>query len=297
MNCTDVKPVLSPRTSDNVTQALRSQPIISPKLLDSVNEERTPPHSATIPNNNNLPQLISPRLSQQQQQQQQSHLNSVDVCASSNFNRSPFQNTSHHRITSSDRISTYNIDDGASTSGAMCMYPVSPKQQNIAEIASINEFGPLPISPHVNVPNSHSFNHHVPPPLPPRRREKLESDRSTVRQAPDAPELPPRDLSPPPLPPRLSLIVSCQKSNTYNEESGILRQTPAQLKLPNTSTIMMRRNSALKEGSASSDGNTSTSSSTMTLHATISIDSQDGSSVKKIQPNASSAPPINRKPR
>lgn len=63
--------------------------------------------------------------------------------------------------------------------------------------------GPLPISPHVNVPNAHSFNHQ-PPPLPPRVRKKnpIEFSHSQLRQAKDAPLLLPRDKSPPPLPPR-----------------------------------------------------------------------------------------------
>lgn len=37
---------LSPRTADIPSNACRSQPIISPKSLGCVNEERTPPHSA-----------------------------------------------------------------------------------------------------------------------------------------------------------------------------------------------------------------------------------------------------------
>ncbi|KAK4312540.1 hypothetical protein Pmani_016051 [Petrolisthes manimaculis] len=45
-----------------------------------------------------------------------------------------------------------------------------------------------------------------PPPLPPRRkREPSVGDTSPkVKQAPDAPELPPRDVSPPPIPPRIN---------------------------------------------------------------------------------------------
>lgn len=67
--------------------------------------------------------------------------------------------------------------------------------------------GPLPISPHVNVPNAHSFNH-LPPPLPPRVRKKnpIEFSHSQLRQAKDAPLLLPRDKSPPPLPPRSGLV-------------------------------------------------------------------------------------------
>lgn len=71
----------------------------------------------------------------------------------------------------------------------------------------LNEFnGPqLPISPHVNVPNVHNFNH-MPPPLPPRKRHPKKNPNdyinSQLRQAADAPILLPRDMDPPPLPPR-----------------------------------------------------------------------------------------------
>lgn len=69
-----------------------------------------------------------------------------------------------------------------------------------------NDFGPIPISPHVNVPNAHNIPPPMPPPLPPRPKRKESSGESSqssqVRQAPDAPRLPPRDISPPPLPPR-----------------------------------------------------------------------------------------------
>ncbi|EDS45471.1 ras GTP exchange factor, son of sevenless [Culex quinquefasciatus] len=72
--------------------------------------------------------------------------------------------------------------------------------------SSSGDFGPIPISPHVNVPNAHNIPPPMPPPLPPRVKRKESSGESSqssqVRQAPDAPRLPPRDLSPPPLPPR-----------------------------------------------------------------------------------------------
>ncbi|XP_031624376.1 protein son of sevenless isoform X2 [Contarinia nasturtii] len=304
MNCTDVRPILSPRNLDNVTPALRSQPIISPKLLDSVNEERTPPHSANnFTNNNNSngePPLISPRMDKLSYQQ---HQNAAGDASASNFNRSPFQNTSHHRISTSNvRNSSYGgsvYEDGASTSASV--YPASPKHTNIT--SDMHEFGPMPISPHVNVPNAHNFCAMPPPPLPPRRREKQESEAvrlAQIRQAPDAPELPPRDASPPPVPPRLSLThTSIKKSNTcniYNEEG--LREHS--LKLPNTSTIMMRRNSALREG-ASNDPNASCGSagtpSTSTLPATKSLDFPDINLAnnKFHHQNITSAPPVNRK--
>ncbi|KAA0186828.1 hypothetical protein HAZT_HAZT011552 [Hyalella azteca] len=47
----------------------------------------------------------------------------------------------------------------------------------------------------------------LPPRVPPRRRETSLGDTSPkVQQAPDAPELPPRDVTPPPLPPRTATL-------------------------------------------------------------------------------------------
>lgn len=204
INCTDAKPILSPRTSDNLTHALRSQPIISPKLLDSVNEERTPPQSANLINNNNCDApLISPRTNKLNSYQSQQSSATNDAGAT-NFSRSPFQNASSHRISATHGRSGSFYDDAsgagvsAAASTSTLKYPSSPKHSNIA--ADLSEFGPLPISPHVNVPNSHHFQHfNVPPPLPPRKREKQEAEAAIraaqIQQAPDAPELPPRDIS------------------------------------------------------------------------------------------------------
>lgn len=308
INCTDTKPILSPRNTDHVvTTALRSQPIISPKLLDSVNEERTPPPAsagfATNNNNNGDPPLISPRTDKPNSYPAQQHTG-ADGAGTSTFNRSPFQNTSHQRTASSSstavRSSIYGcisvFDDGASASSSSAT--ISPKHSNATSDIQ-QEFGPLPISPHVNVPNAHSFCHIPPPPLPPRKREKPESEAVRIaqaqnRQAADAPALPPRDVSPPPVPPRLSLthiaIKKLNACNIYNEDG--LREHS--LKLPNTSTIMMRRNSQLREGGAStSDG----SGATTPLPATKSLDLDfpNVNSANKFHANATSAPPINRK--
>lgn len=93
------------------------------------------------------------------------------------------------------------------------IFPSSPKFHN-SDLN--NDFGP-PISPHVNVPNTHNFNQ-KPPPLPPRRERRRESsvELSQIRQAPDAPVLPPRDLSPPPLPPRRNVHSI---NHNYNDSS------------------------------------------------------------------------------
>lgn len=204
-------------------------------------------------------------------------------------------------------------DDGASTSADhphQPVYPPSPKHQNTvyntSDSASVNEFGPIPISPHVNVPNTHAYNH-VPPPLPPRRRERKESDAAhlaQIQQAPDAPQLPPRDMSPPPLPPRLGLVHTAIKKtctyNSYNEE-GLLREH--NLKLPHTSTIMMRRNSAMERACKDGNGVSNNVVSSSSLPTSNSIDSttnpitpQENNPVKKFRHNVTSAP-VNRRPR
>ncbi|XP_058450191.1 protein son of sevenless isoform X2 [Malaya genurostris] len=159
-----------------------------------------------------------------------------------------------------------------------------------------NDFGP--ISPHVNVPNAHNIP--IPPPIPPRVKRKESSGESLqssqVRQAPDAPKLPPRDVSPPPLPPRNHIQshyqygdphhqLQQQQQHLYGYGSTIcdgwkypnsfskdespssssssstltrdnLNQHNQQntseqrlLMLPHTSTIMMRRNSAMDRSS------------------------------------------------
>lgn len=61
-----------------------------------------------------------------------------------------------------------------------------------SDVSIINNSGPIPISPHVNVPNYNSCNN--PPPLPPRlvRRDRKEVDAvfiAQTRQAPDAPQV------------------------------------------------------------------------------------------------------------
>ncbi|XP_035913002.1 protein son of sevenless isoform X1 [Anopheles stephensi] len=194
------------------------------------------------------------------------------------------------------------------------------------------DFGPIPISPHVNVPNTHNVLPPMPPPLPPRVKRKessIESSQSSqIRQAPDAPTLPPRDVSPPPIPPRIypqshyhfgvagqsgtTLLLNYTQSpgatvgggfpmdgtnwnhssmhaakdestssssssstltrdnlNQYNQHGGAGTTASSSsssmeqrlLMLPHTSTIMMRRNSAMDRAAKENIPNIATSSS------------------------------------
>lgn len=126
------------------------------------------------------------------------------------------------------------------------MFPSSPKLHNNSgnhHSPHSNDFGPLPISPHVNVPNAHVSHVGPAPPLPPRVRRKnpQEFSHSQIRQAPDAPQLPARDQSPPALPPRTHLNSTLSNTNTndnWNHQFNLSLHT---------STIMMRRNSALEQ--------------------------------------------------
>lgn len=80
-----------------------------------------------------------------------------------------------------------------------------------------------PISPHVNVPpNTQNFNH-MPPPLPPRRPPKKNPHdfyHSQLRQNPDAPTLMPRDIDPPPLPPRTHSSHNNNNKSNGNQSNG-----------------------------------------------------------------------------
>ncbi|XP_059616902.1 protein son of sevenless [Phlebotomus argentipes] len=218
-----VKPVLSPRDHQTACNTLptRSSPIVSPKVLPSFREDGDAP-------------TLSPRVHR-----------GGSICDQESF-RTPLQGAATTTIVrNAVRGSTASITTNADE-GQQSQLPGSPKISS----ADGADVGPLPISPHVNVPNTHTFNH-VPPPLPPRikRREPLEGAQSAqVKQAPDAPQLPPRDLSPPPLPPRHHLArAQPEAAGVYNNYSdSSVETTPKHhLMLPHTSTIMMRRNSAL----------------------------------------------------
>lgn len=107
-------------------------------------------------------------------------------------------------------------------------------------------------------------------------------------------------MSPPPLPPRLGLIHTAIKKSSacnMNNKDEVLREH--NLKLPNTSTIMMRRNSAMERASKDGNGTIATSA---TLQSSSSLDLPGPKTpldnpIKKLRQTAPVAPPINRRAR
>ncbi|ALC39547.1 Sos [Drosophila busckii] len=186
-------------------------------------------------------------------------------------NRSPF----HERHTQTQYSPTHSIASTVTLIGAG-FGDVSPTlggfYYNHEHGHGHGQSGAVPISPHVNVPTaSHLEYRAVPPPLPPRRKERTEScaDMAQKRQAPDAPTLPPRDgeLSPPPIPPRLNhSIVSGYARHSHQPKEFVSRSSS--LLLPNTSSIMIRRNSA-KQPSLDSSSATHTAAGAGTPSTTV----------------------------
>jgi son of sevenless len=200
-------------------------------------------------------------------------------------------------------ININNVNNNScSGSSNTCETRVDYMQHN----TTANDFDSIPISPHVNVPNIHNFVQ-PPPPLPPRirRRETATDQLSQQRQSADAPQLPPRDISPPPIPPRpasgihpLAYSSSCsggsasssgyhhhqhhhesqhhhhQQQYHYQQQHEITKNEQLkQLMLPNTSTIMKRRNSAIDRSfkSSATHGGGSNSSSSRSNEASPAI--------------------------
>ncbi|KAH8410197.1 hypothetical protein KR009_008114 [Drosophila setifemur] len=167
-------------------------------------------------------------------------------------NRSPFhgrmQYSPTHSIASSVALTAMG---GAGLAGE----EVSPQTGGFYyNSAHQGHTGAVPISPHVNVPTASNLEYRaVPPPLPPRRKERTEScaDMAQKRQAPDAPTLPPRDgeLSPPPIPPRLNQTIGMSYLR-HSHGQGKEFVGKSSLLLPHTSSIMIRRNSAIEKRAA-----------------------------------------------
>ncbi|XP_017859715.1 PREDICTED: protein son of sevenless [Drosophila arizonae] len=191
-------------------------------------------------------------------------------------NRSPF----HGRAAQTQYSPTHSIASTVTLIGGGGLGDVSPQlggfycNSEQSQQQGQPQPGAVPISPHVNVPAANSMEYRaVPPPLPPRRKERTEScaDMAQKRQAPDAPILPPRDgeLSPPPIPPRLNYSTAAGYGRQPKEFVG----KSSSLLLPNTSSIMIRRNSAKQP---SLGVNTSgTSNNNNNTNATIAAGSED----------------------
>ncbi|XP_017108861.2 protein son of sevenless isoform X1 [Drosophila bipectinata] len=167
-------------------------------------------------------------------------------------NRSPFHGRMQYSPTHSI-ASTVTLMGMAG--GNLAAEEVSPQTGGFYyNSANQGHTGAVPISPHVNVPAASTLEYRaVPPPLPPRRKERTDScaDMAQKRQAPDAPTLPPRDgeLSPPPIPPRLnhSMGISYLRHSHGQGKEFVGKSS---LLLPNTSSIMIRRNSAIEKRAA-----------------------------------------------
>lgn len=119
----DAKPILSPRALDNsvMTTSTRHPPVVSPKCLESLKEERTGCSTAGGPSDNGfgVPPTISPRTDKLLSYHQTTIDSSAYPANSTTTNtgttdRSSFQNASHqqqqHRHnTANVRNSSYNL--------------------------------------------------------------------------------------------------------------------------------------------------------------------------------------------
>ncbi|XP_055372277.1 protein son of sevenless [Condylostylus longicornis] len=227
-----------------------------------------------------------------------------------------------------ENLGTTNYGFSPSSPKFHTNHQAGSKIQN--EINLHGETGPVPLSPHVNVPTtSHG---QIPPPLPPRRQERLRKPHqppdvaqlAQKRQAPDAPQLPPRDgdPSPPPLPPRTNHICHslnhshhhlhhhhsmhnysissqhvqqlctpvmasvnlCRSNNptiTVDPLHGVdLLMGQNNLMLPHSSTLMMRRNSAM-ERAAKQSANSNTDI-TMSNKPTNNVIPSNGTNIQNV---------------
>lgn len=166
------KPILSPRydsTNNSTTYQMNRNSIFghqNNKTLDALNEESGPFGSFVEPP---LPPVVSPR--------------KISECDN---NKSPLHRPAPPTPVAQSyihsRSSSISCSNNCDINSELPPAPGSPA------------IGPMPISPHVNVPPQQTFNaYNPPPPLPPRFRtrriEKANSDTSHIQQAPDAPQV------------------------------------------------------------------------------------------------------------
>lgn len=200
-------PILSPRLSDSLINLRYPTPsVISPKILDSLNEEQN--HE----NENNSSSSCHPAISPRNNLNRTNHLinencdfygggggggGSMTLPRNSNFRSSTYSTAS----TIIDSMENSFHDHPPN------VFPPSPKLQNtgggggggVIGVGTLNNLDQMheldvPISPHVNVPNNHHNFNHIPPPLPPRVKRRDSTYDTTAqtaqtRQAPDAPQV------------------------------------------------------------------------------------------------------------
>lgn len=212
------KPILSPRYSDSVTTYMlsgRSGTLQhqSSKGLDSLNEESSfsstslDTISSVLPAGSVLPPppIISPRkvsgaTQDGQHQQQQDTSGDVSASSSATGGMSPWSAAASFNPSSPKLFMQYPTSAGDCSSNTS----IYNNNNNINNNNSIScdpphnhhsSIGPIPISPHVNVPHvaQNQFSSHNPPPLPPRFRQTTRIQKTEtshhVQQAPDAPQV------------------------------------------------------------------------------------------------------------
>lgn len=202
------KPILSPRYSDSGTYMLSSRSSTlqhqSSKGLDSLNEESSfsstslDTVSSVLPATVAPPPIISPRkVSGASDGQIHLQDTSGDVSASSSTGgMSPWSAAASFNPSSPKLFMQYPTSAGDCSSNTSIYNNNNNNSINCDPPHNHNSsLGPIPISPHVNVPHvaQNQFSSHNPPPLPPRFRQTTRIQKTEtshlVQQAPDAPQV------------------------------------------------------------------------------------------------------------
>lgn len=161
--------------------------------------------------------------------------------------------------------------------------PLTPPHSTPTAISDNSIFAPvlIPQSGNLSPGPSTTVNSVLPPPIPPRRNTSPQ-----VKQAPDAPLLPPRDSSPPPLPPRRDLAAAAGNTLPRLVSPTGIRDSPGTLPRRNSSIDMSMPPPAVapRRGSHSSSVNGPTA-----LHPTPQLPPRTHR--PSIQPNHTSTVP------